>query len=194
MKLISASITVAGLLLLAVSCRQPSGKIGTNTILPEFRKNYSGADSCWNAMMGSDDGKIQNMDRLAGELLLVDGCDSSSLLKTRSAISGLKAMRYNRQNLRDPGLIDRYDSACTALITALKNEVRRNPKAEQYQIINQLVTEVSVADDSVLFYRKEYDRFADRLNLSLKKNRKKLQNELKTPDSLRPFPVFRLIP
>jgi hypothetical protein len=192
MKHLSAAIIC--LLFIAVSCRQPSGKAGTDAILIEFRQNLSGADSSWHVMMNSDDGKIQNMERLTAELLLLDACDSSSLMKIKTAISGLKEMRYNRQNLREPGRIDQYDSACTALITALKQEVSRNPKAEQFQIVNQLVNEVSVADDSVLFYRKEYDRFADKLNISLKENRKKLQSEIRQPDSLKPFPVFRLVP
>jgi len=192
MKHLSAAI--ACLLLITVSCRQPSGKAGTDAILVEFRHNLSGADSSWRVMMSSDDGKLQNMERLTAELLLLDACDSSSLMNIKKAISGLKEMRYNRQNLREQGRIDQYDSACTALITGLKQEVSRNPKAEQFQIINQLVNEVSVADDSVLFYRKEYDRFADKLNLSLKENRKNLQGEIKELDSLKAFPVFRLVP
>jgi hypothetical protein len=82
----------------------------------------------------------------------------------------------------------------TALITALRQEVNSNPEAVKFQIVNQLVSEISQSDDSVLFYRKEYDRCADKLNLSLKKNRKKLTGVMPDLDSIKAFPVFRLVP
>jgi hypothetical protein len=177
------------------SCsRSNTQKQTRDVVIEDFRYNLTAADSSWQVMMNSDDGKIQNMDRLVSELLLIDGSDSVSLLAIRSGIEGLKKERYSKYNIRKTGIIDRYDSLTTSLIVTLKKEVSRNPKAEQFQIVNQLVSEISLADDSVLFYRKEYDRFADRLNLSMKKNKKKLKEEFQGIDSITSYPVFRLIP
>lgn len=191
--LFSFSIILACTALLG-SCRQPSGKSKPDPVLEDFRKNLAGADSCWNVMMISDDGKIQNMERLASELLLIDGSDSVAISGIRAGISNLKQGRYSKFSIRHSGSIDAYDSISTGLISGLKKEVSRNPKSIEFQIVNQLVQEISQADDSVLFYRKEYDRFADRLNLMLKKNGRRLKSEIKGLDTVSSFPVFRLIP
>jgi hypothetical protein len=157
---------------------------------PDAKKNESGnntgtsnalqsADSSWASMMRSDDAKMANMKRLASELLLIEGADSVALKRIHTKIDSLPAYRYEMGNLEN-SRIDKYDEVCTAAISALKTEISRIPKATNYQIVNQLVSEISAADDSVLFYRKAYDRSADRYN-SLSGDSKKLA-------------VFRVIP
>jgi len=187
-------VLVSAMLLMFSCSRNNTPKQTRDVVIEDFRHNLTAADSSWQIMMNSDDGKIQNMDRLVSELLLIDGSDSVALHTIQSGIEGLKKERYSRFNIRRAGIIDRYDSLTTSLIVNLKKEVSRNPKAEQFQIVNQLVNEISLADDSVLFYRKEYDRFADKLNLSMKKNKKKLKDEFQGIDSIASYPVFRLVP
>ena len=110
-------------LLLAFSCsRNNSQKQTKDAVIEDFRQNRSGADSSWQVMMNSDDGKIQNMDRLVSELLLIDGSDSVSLSIIRSGIRGLKKERYTRFTIRNSGIIDRYDSLTTSLIVSLKKK------------------------------------------------------------------------
>ncbi len=134
------------------------------------------------------------MQRLANELMLIEGSDSLALEKIKSSIGQLPEQRYNRFSMGGKGSIDRYDSLCNAALASLRKEAGKNPKSEQFQIVNQLLSEVGQADDSVLFYRKEYDRSAEKLNLLLKKHRKTLSAELPETDSIRAFPIFRLIP
>lgn len=186
------------LLLLAAaafySCRTAQKSEEPTKEAASFSRGMEMADSCWQAMMASDDGKISNMQRLLDELMLIDGADSMRITTLKKEAGKLSALRYDRRSMGEKGRIDQYDSLCTALITAIRQEVSRNPKAIEFQIVNQLVSEVSQADDSVLFYRKEYDRSVDSVNFLLKNKRNKLRKSFPGIDSLSPFPVFRLIP
>jgi len=150
-------------------------------------KALQSADSSWAAMMRSDDAKMANMKRLASELQLLEGADSVALKRIHSKIDSLPAYRYEMENLEN-SRIDKYDEVCTAAISALKTEISRIPKATNYQIVNQLVSEITAADDSVLFYRKAYDSSADRYN-SLSGTGKE-----SAEGSGKKLPVFRVIP
>ncbi|HPI09935.1 MAG TPA: hypothetical protein PLK63_02795 [Catalimonadaceae bacterium] len=89
--------------------------------------------------------------------------------------------------------IDKYDSITNQVIQKLRNESNQNPNAIKYQIVNQLFSEIQLADDSVLFYRKEYDRTVDSFNNFLKTRKKDLKKSGINVDSLQPYPVFRLL-
>jgi hypothetical protein len=155
--------------------------------------NIAKADSSWNLMMKSDDAKLDNMIRLADELLLIENCDSASIIQARDQILGLRKIRYTKETLGEPGLIDRYDSLTTAAIGLLRAEINRNDKAGHYQLIERLKSEIITADDSVLFYRKDYDYFASILNEELKKNNKAALPAIEGLKNGR-LPLFRLIP
>jgi hypothetical protein len=194
---ISRSAFFSSLILLTAlsqACKPPVKKEGSSKVVLDYSSSISKADSCWAIMMLSDDNKISNMQRLAKELMLVDGSDSLALEKIKSSIEQLPGQRYNRISMGAKGSIDRYDSLCTAALSSLRKEVSKNPNAVQFQIVNQLLSEVGQADDSVLFYRKEYDRCAEKLNLLLKNHGKVISAEIPEADSIKAFPIFRLVP
>jgi hypothetical protein len=88
--------------------------------------------------------------------------------------------------------IDRYDSATNSILSSIKQEIQSNPETERFQIVQQLRNEIQMADDSVLYFRKGYDKQVDALNGYLKKNRKQLKRISPIFDTIQPFPVFRL--
>jgi len=150
-------------------------------------------DSTWSNMIESDDSKIENLNRLTKELQLINGGNEAALVEIQKKVSGLATYRYDRISLSKPNAIDRYDSATNVIISEIKREATANPNAIRYQIINQLLSEIQNADDSVLFYRKDYDRTIDVYNAFLKKNTRDLKRSYPEFDSLRTYPVFRYI-
>lgn len=193
-------VRVVGFLFLAVSfsglsCKQDQKAGETiDPLVVGFERFVSKTDTAWEKMMASDNQKIDNMRRLVEELILIDGSDETQLKELKTKIEDLPTIRYNRLDMKESTKIDRYDAATNEAIAQIRQAISANPNAMKYQIVNQLMAEVGLADDSVLVFRKEYDRALDSLQVFRKKNRKKLKKILPATDSLPEFPRFRLMP
>lgn len=178
-----------------MSCRQePKNGTQPDPLAKKLERYYAQTDTSWSRMMASDDAKISNLKRLADELLLIDGSNEKNLQGLRKKADSLSAIRYDRQNLRENGKIDAYDMATNEVIAGLRKEIAENPNAIKYQIVNQLVSEIIQADDSVLILRKEYDRSLDSVRLFKKSNKRGLKKVVPSLDSLPDYPYFRLLP
>lgn len=176
------------------SCKNSGSKDKPNPEVLEYSKALTSADSCWMKMIASDDNKFHNMMRLTEELLLIDGCDSQAVQLVKIEIEKAQNLRYSRERIGEKGAIDRHDSLTDQSLASLRKEVARNPNAVSFQIVNQLVSEITQADDSVLFFRKEYDHQIDKLNQLLKSKKKEIAQGIPSVDSIESFPVFRLNP
>jgi hypothetical protein len=137
--------------------------------------------------------KIENLSRLVKELQMIDGSNSGLLTLAEKEIQSIKGFRYDQSSMRTSRNIDIYDSVTNGVIQKLRNETSQNPNAIKYQIVNQLMSEIQQADDSILFYRKEYDRTVDSYNSFLKTRKKDLKKSGINVDSMKPYPVFRLL-
>jgi hypothetical protein len=157
----------------------------------ESGKNYSNMeteavaiqtqlDSSWAQMMDSDNRKLTNMQLLVNELKLINGIDSTKLPEFESGIESLKSKRYTQESMNISANIDQYDQATDQLWGNMKQFIRSNEEAEKYQVINQLVEEIGLADDSVIVYRHNYDEVLDRYNAFVTKHGKHL-SKLKPP-------------
>jgi hypothetical protein len=180
-----------------LSCRHvpKKGKVDEKPdLLKELELYQFKSDSCWSSMMVSDNNKISNLDRLLKELKLIEGSNEKSLQEIEPHIRSLKQNRYDRISMGMGNQIDHYDSLTNSAIAKIRKAASENPNAIRYQIVNQLLTEIQTADDSVLFYRKEYDRTIDRYNEFLKTQEAGLRKTFDRFDTLRRYPVFRLIP
>lgn len=175
-------------------CRQVPQKNSANPLISELETHLNQTDSTWMLMIKSDDNKIANLLRLNKELQLIDGSNPDSLLRLEKQITALPLFRYNRITMRDSRLIDRYDSATNEVLSKVKKETASNPNAIKYQIINQLMSEIQAADDSILYFRKEYDRSIDGFNQFVRKNKKALKSSYPDFDSLKNYSLFRLVP
>jgi len=176
------------------SCKQvQKSSVTETTISKELEKQTFQLDSTWNVMFQSDDNKIENLSRLVKELQMIDGSNSGLLTLAEKEIQSIKGFRYDQNSMRISRNIDIYDSVTNGVIQKLRNETNQNPNAIKYQIVNQLMTEIQQADDSILFYRKEYDRTVDSYNSSLKTRKKDLKKSWINVDSMKPYPVFRLL-
>lgn len=179
----------------SISCKQePKTGSQPDPLVQKLERYYAQADTSWNHMMASDDAKISNLKRLADELLLIDGSNEKNIQRLRNRADSLALIRYDRKNLRENGKIDAYDMATNEVIAGLRKEISENPNAIKYQIVNQLVSEIIQADDSVLILRREYDRRLDSVRLFKKSQKKGLKKAIPSLDSLPDFPYFRLLP
>ena len=181
-------------LFLISSCKQvQKSSVAEPTASTDLDRHMNQLDSTWKVMMMSDDYKIENLNRLIKELQLIDGSNTESLKASETEVQSLKENRYDQTSMRISRNIDIYDSLTNKVIQKLRNETSMNPNAIKYQIVNQLLSEIQLADDSVLFYRKEYDRTVDSFNSFLKARKKDLKKSGINVDSLKPYPVFRLM-
>jgi len=193
LRVIIASILLSSLGVF-FSCKNSGPKDKPNPEVLEYSEALSSADSCWMKMIASDDNKFNNMMRLTEELLLIDGCDSLAVQLAKIEIEKAQNLRYSRERIRENGAIERYDSLTNLTLAILRKEVARNPNAISFQIVNQLVSEINLADDSVLVYRQDYDHQIDTLNQLLKAKKKEIIQGIPSIDSIESFPVFRLNP
>ncbi|HOY95783.1 MAG TPA: hypothetical protein PK509_08605 [Catalimonadaceae bacterium] len=182
------------LLVWSAACKQvPNTSVQGSSVPKDLDKHILLLDSTWRAMITSDDNKIENMNRLVRELQMIDGSNAESLNSTALEVQKLSGQRYDQKTMKFSRNIDKYDSITNQVIQKLRNESNQNPNAIKYQIVNQLFSEIQLADDSVLFYRKEYDRTVDSFNNFLKTRKKDLKKSGINVDSLQPYPVFRLL-
>lgn len=191
-------LTCFALVCLLWSCknqtRQPSKTSAGQLLVDQYHDLGSRSQVAWTRMMNSDRTKFDNMRRLVSELKLVDGSDHEALDRIVLKINTIDSVRYTRAGISDSKAIDRFDAVTNDIWSALRSEVTKTEKASAFQIIsNILIPEIQQADDSVLFYRKDYDRSVDSLNLFLKQNRKALRKEVPGVDTLKPLPVFRMV-
>jgi hypothetical protein len=176
------------------SCKQvQKSSVAESSVSKELEDQKLQLDSTWNVMFQSDDNKIENLNRLVKELQMIDGSNSGLLTLAEKEIQSIKGFRYDQNSMRISRSIDIYDSVTNVVIQKLRNETNQNPNAIKYQIVNQLISEIQLADDSILFYRKEYDRTVDSYNNFLKTRNKDLKKSGINVDSLKPYPVFRLL-
>lgn len=177
-------------------CRQTQKQAGEagDTLALRLEENMRAIDSTWNRMIVSDDTKIANMRRLCQELELLKGSQEKEIKALLTQIEQLPQVRYTREQVAVPGFIERYDSLTNAAIEKVTETARRLAPEQEYQLINQLVAEIRMADDSVLFYRKEYDRSLDQYGAFLKEKAAGLRKRFPGIDTLKRYRVFRAIP
>jgi len=180
---------------MSYSCAvKDKNKTSSDSKLLSDLENYAlKVDSAWTEMMKSDDLKMSNMDRLVEELKLIEGSSAISLNALSLDVKNLKSYRYRISSIKEDGIIDRYDSITDKVYLTLKAEINRNPKTIKYQIIHLLSSEIQLADDSVLLYRKNYDKQVDSYNSFVKRNRKNLESN-SSQSKLVKYSLFRLVP
>ncbi len=159
----------------------------------QFESLSNKSDSAWALMMNSDDNKIQNLNRLIEELALIEGTKEDQIKPLKSEINEMVKARYDRMSMESSARIDQYDSFTNSILGKVRAEINANPNAVKYQIVHQLLAEVQAADDSILHFRKEYDRNIEAYRQYLDKNKKVLQKELPSFDSVQRYHLFRLV-
>jgi hypothetical protein len=144
-------------------------------------------------MMEDDSKKISNLQLLLDEIQKLKSNGTDTLDSLRQMVSMLEEMRYDSVTVRNSDLIDKYDSANTAVSNAVLDYVENIPEAEYNPMINVLVDQVMSANNSVLLYRIRYDRFSEDFNIFLEKYKNVMSDIDSSGGPVYKRPMFRLV-
>lgn len=147
----------------------------------------------WNIMMEDDSEKINNLHLLLDEIQKLETRGTDTLDSLNQMVSMLEEMRYDSVSVRSSALIDKYDSANTAVSNAVLDYVENIPEAEYNPVVNVLVDQVMSANNSILLYRIRYDRFSEDFNIFLEKYKNVMSNIDSSGGPVYKRPMFRLV-
>jgi len=180
------SILLSSVLLLNAACES------NKNLEKEALTIQQQLDSAWVVMTNSDDSKIANLQMMIQEFKLINGIDSSRIPEFEAKLNDLKNMRYTQESMNESVSIDKYDESTDQLWSSVKNFVQANGEIEKYQVMNQLVEEIGMADDSVIIYRQGYDKVLDKYNAFVAKHEKHLSSLPAPINSWKPRNYFRI--
>ncbi len=180
------SILLSSVLLLNAACES------NKNLEKEALNIQQQLDSAWVVMTNSDDSKIANLEMMMQEFKLINGIDSSRIPEFEAKLNDLKNMRYTQESMNESVSIDKYDESTDQLWSSVKNFVQANGEIEKYQVMNQLVEEIGMADDSVIIYRQGYDKVLDKYNAFVAKHEKHLSSLPAPINSWKPRNYFRI--
>lgn len=195
------AIRILLLFLFAAACssriNQQTEEQLTDEQFDSLRAVYYGLDDslshAWTVMMEDDSKKISNLQLLLDEIQKLKSTGTDTLDSLNQMVSMLEEMRYDSVTVRNSELIDKYDSANTAVSNAVLDYVENIPEAEYNPMINVLVDQVMSANNSVLLYRIRYDRFSEDFNIFLEKYKNVMSNIDSSGGPVYKRPMFRLV-
>jgi len=191
------TLILLGFILLSVSCERSSNEGEKTTkkadkIKTEIDTYNDSLSRAWKEMIRSDDQKIADIKRL---LLEVSYTDSYNIVLFDSALAMQKALtskRYDQVSMGDSKKIDFYDASTDSLLRLTMKVVSTSKGIENHPLAEQLVNDISNADNDVVMYRKHYDDWAKQYNKCLENNPKQLKKLGEPYSSLSKKPLFEI--
>ncbi len=162
-----------------------------DTLIMEYKALQDSLDKEWKVMIEDDDEKIALMKRLILEVSYTNSYDKQRFEELNAMVERLKAMRYDRESMRDSKLIDAYDSATFAVTDQVIDFARSHPRFKDFPLMEELINEINQKNGMIIIYRVHYDNWAKDLNAFIKKRGKKLRKfGQEVPGE--PVPLFQL--
>jgi hypothetical protein len=167
---------VAAILLALVifSCKENSSK-RTEKTAPSSHAELTHLqaldDSCtkaWTMMIGSDDQKIKDLERLLQEISYIPAHNAQELERLSKLVKELPVNRYNMETMTSPA-IDAYDQSTDDILRQVFELKCSTKGVENYTLTAELETSIREADGMVVNYRVLYDRWVHQYNESLEK-------------------------
>ena len=138
--------------------------IGEAELKLQYDSLYKTVMVAWDAMIADDDNKLFMMKRLLEEVSYTGNFNKSTYDSLTTQIEALYQTRYTMQTMADSDLIDRYDSLSANTSQAIKAFAQNNPEFGNYPLMDELIIDISEADNMVLLYRIKYDNAASDYN------------------------------
>ncbi|HSZ71565.1 MAG TPA: hypothetical protein VK750_02745 [Cytophagaceae bacterium] len=164
-------------LLLAVavfSCKENNTKktegtaSSNNVALAHLQALDDSCNKAWNMMMGSDDQKIKDIQRLLQEISYIPAHNVQKLERLSQRAKELSTKRYTPETMTSSA-IDTYDGTTDSLLKEVFDLKRTTKGVENYTLTEELEASIREADGMVVNYRVLYDSWADKYNQSLDK-------------------------
>lgn len=185
---------LAALMLFVFSCETSKSK----KLSPEEKDSvvvYQKAlgdslQKAWNFMMEDDDLKLSDLKRLLQEMEYSYQYDSLVLDTLKQELENLKTLRYDQVTVAVSENIDNYDIATNALINRVISLAYSQPAFNQYTLMAELEADILAANERVLYYRIEHDRWAKKYNAYTEENKGVFEE--RNPELLKKKPLFEL--
>ncbi|MDN4164986.1 hypothetical protein QWY31_05700 [Cytophagales bacterium LB-30] len=187
-------LALASLMLFVFSCETSKSK----KLSPEEKDSvvvYQKAlgdslQKAWTFMMEDDDAKLSDLKRLIQEMEYSYQYDSLVLDTLKQELENLKAIRYDQVTVAISENIDNYDIATNTLINRVISFAYSQPAFNQYTLMAELEADILAANERVLYYRIEHDRWAKRYNAYTEENKSVFEE--RNPELLQKKPLFEL--
>jgi hypothetical protein len=136
----------------------------------------------WDAMIISDDQKIEDIKSLVEELSKSKTTDNSELKELQKLSKLIRSKRFNEHSMDDSKKIDDYDAATDSLIHRSLALLKNTPGIDTDPKVEELRDKITDADNNVIIYRIHYDNWARQYNTYLEEHHGKLR-KMKKPYS-----------
>jgi hypothetical protein len=169
---------------------------GCNKALVKSKKEIDlitdSLNTTWDAMVISDDQKIEDIKSLLEEISQKKGSDNNELKELQKLVKVIRSKRFNEHTMEDQGKIDAYDMATDSLITQTFALLKNTPATDTIPAIENLKDRIMGADNNVIIYRIHYDNWARQFNEYLEQHQGKLRKMKKPYSGYAKRPLFEL--
>jgi hypothetical protein len=149
-------------------------------------------DLHWNKMIRSDDEKIDYLSLLLTELDYAGAYDKRQIAELNQMQKSLKSKRFVKEDMGNHERILSYDNATDSLLYKVRLVAYSSTIKEKFPRIDLLLEDIKVKDDSIIFYRADYDKRVKAYNQYLQDNKKPLSKVDPAYANAAPKPLFQL--
>ncbi len=146
----------------------------------------------WMHLTASETRQLRNLGRLLDEISYVPQHDRLAVARLQMHLERLDTLRYDEVSVAESDRIDRFDAGRDSLVTATVRLAASTPNVESYPLIEELLDDIYLAQDSVLIYRINYDRQAKAYNAFLTARADQLRQLGSPYQGWRSRPLFEL--
>ena len=157
----------------------------------QYDSLYQAVTERWQVMIDDDNEKLFYMKRLLDEVSYTGNYDQANYDSLVLAVEMLKNSRYDSVSMADSDLIDAYDASSSALTSQVIVLAQDHPEFSHYPLMEELIYDISDANDRVLLHRIRFDQAARGYNEFVEQQAQRLDKSItqKRPST---FPVFSL--
>lgn len=149
-------------------------------------------DTAWKVMIQSDNEKLADIKRLLDEVSYTKKYDVLAHDSLVTLQKKLTSKRYDQKSMSVSQKIDAYDLATDSLIRAAVKLTGSTPNIESHPLAQTLLNDIMEADNKVVVYRTQYDRWAREFNNYVEKHDKQLEKLGEPYKSYEKRPLFSL--
>lgn len=143
----------------------------------------------WNALVKDEEEKINNVNQLL-EYLQQSAADRSLVAALDQRLDQLRKIRITQKNLSNPYVVEEYDFASASIIEEVMALCDTRTEMATNKTLQQLVSDIRMAESRVEEYRTHYDSLAELFNQFLDANQRIIQ-ETDQKTNLKKRPLFK---
>ena len=148
--------------------------------------------TAWNLMINDDNQKIKAMQNLLHELKISAQLDPEKAESLDHRIEQLKRIRYTPKSMSNPDLVAEYDFASNSLVNELISLSEGHTAYAYNTTMQNLVTQIRKAEESIEHYRSDYDAIVVVYNKFILENKDHMR-EIDHTSKVEKKPQFQMV-